>query len=365
METFLNILTYVGYIVVALLCLMFMIVIHESGHYATGKLLGFKINEFSIGFGPAIFKRKNKKTGELFAVRVIPLGGYCAFDGEEDAEEKPKEGSFNAMAPWKRIIVFFAGAFFNFVSAIIIISLFFMIYGDFMPKVTQVYELAGVEQVLQEGDEIIAVNGRSLYNLLNANDVVEKLQASGDSATLTVIRDGKEMEITAHRGNYTPCDKDGNPSRDEEGNIIVKSGYGIGIGEFVRYKFGFFESIGRAFVFSFKVVGTLFSTIGKLFTGALAVKGSLGGPISTITAIATVTRAGFDAVMYVICVLSATLAITNLLPLPALDGSKIVFTLIEWIRKKPLNRKVENIIHTVGLIALFSLTILLDIINLV
>ena len=77
------------------------------------------------------------------------------------------------------------------------------------------------------------------------------------------------------------------------------------------------------------------------------------------------TRAGFDAVMYVICVLSATLAITNLLPLPALDGSKIVFTLIEWIRKKPLNRKVENIIHTVGLIALFSLTILLDIINLV
>lgn len=363
MSTFLNILTYIGYILVALLCLMFMIVVHETGHYVTGKLLGFKINEFAIGFGPAIFKRKSKKSDEVFSIRCVPLGGYCAFDGEEDENDMPKEGSFNAKEPWKRIIVFIAGAFFNFVSAIIIISIFFMAYGDFMPKVTNVYELEGAEQVFQQGDEIIEVNGKSLYSLLNASDLIDKLNKAGDSATLTIIRDGEKMDIEVHRGSFTPLDEDGNPVRDESGNIVVQQGFGISIGEYVRYRFGFFESIGRAFVFSFKVVGVLFTTLGQLFTGGLAIKGNLGGPITTITTIAAVSRGGFDAVMYVICVLSATLAVTNLLPLPALDGSKVVFTTIEWVRGKPVNRKVENIIHVVGLFVLFALTIILDIVN--
>ena len=411
MEAFLNVLEYIGYIIVAILCLMFMIVVHESGHYAAGKLLGFKIEEFSIGFGPHIFKRKNKKTGEVFAIRWVPLGGYCAFYGEEYTDDKKKDNkeveeapsdvfdelneadadnldananndanntavadtidtekkplSFNEQKPWKRIIVFIAGALFNYLSAIILISIYFMAFGDYSPIVTKVYDDIGVgiEQNFEVGDEILRVNGKSLYTLNDMYDLNKKLKKAGDTAVITLKRDGKIIDVTVNKGTFTPTDDKGTALRDEAGNVIVQSGFGIGIGQYGRVKFGFFESIGRAFVFSFKLVALLFTTIGQLFTGALAIKGNIGGPITTIGTIAMVSRVGFDAVLYAICAMSSTLAVMNLLPLPALDGSKVVFTLIEWVRGKPITRKVENTIHAVGLFLLFGLTILFDILN--
>ena len=127
-----DVFSYIGYIIIALLALMLMIVVHESGHYLAGKLFKFNIDEFSIGFGPAIFKKRNKKNGELFAIRCIPLGGYCAFHGEDEEDEdkkvetenfslysevdqmnNPKKVGFNEQAPWKRLIVQFAGAGFK------------------------------------------------------------------------------------------------------------------------------------------------------------------------------------------------------------------------------------------------------------
>ena len=137
--------TYIGYVIVAVLALMAMIVIHELGHYTAGKLLGFKIDEFAIGFGPAIIKKRNKKTGELFTLRPFPIGGFCAFHGEdadgamldEDGNQiKDENGNivkdpdaFNNQKPWKRLIVLFSGAFMNFLSAIVIITIYFTAYG--------------------------------------------------------------------------------------------------------------------------------------------------------------------------------------------------------------------------------------------
>lgn len=132
---------YIGYVLLALLALMAMIVVHELGHYTAGKLLGFKIDEFAIGFGPKIFKRKNKKTGELFSIRPFPIGGFCAFHGEDadgalldenGNQVKDANGNiikdpdaFNNQKPWKRLIVLFSGAFMNFLSAILIITIYF------------------------------------------------------------------------------------------------------------------------------------------------------------------------------------------------------------------------------------------------
>ena len=135
--------TYIGYILLALVGLMIMITVHEFGHYLAGRLLGFKIEEFSIGFGPAFFKRKSKKTGQLFALRMLPLGGYCAFH-ENDDDPTDKE-SFNAHKPWKRLIVLFSGALFNFVGAIIIVTVYFTAYGQLLPVVTDTFALAGGE----------------------------------------------------------------------------------------------------------------------------------------------------------------------------------------------------------------------------
>ena len=103
----------IGYVLLAIVILLFMITIHELGHYTAGKILKFKINEFSVGFGKTLFS-KTKKNGEVFSIRLIPLGGYCAFEGEDTANEN--SDSFNAQAPWKRLIVLFSGAFFNFLS---------------------------------------------------------------------------------------------------------------------------------------------------------------------------------------------------------------------------------------------------------
>lgn len=352
----LEIFSWIGYFLIALLCLMFMITIHEAGHYAFGKMLGFDIDEFSIGFGPALFKHKSKKTGELFAIRAIPIGGYCAFYGEEqDKEETNGKKSFNSHAPWKRIIVFIAGAAFNFISAIILITIFFMAYGDYMPKIAVAFDAAdGIENVLQADDVILKVNGKSVYSMLDTAAFAKALDKSGEKANLTVLREGEKVEITAEKKYHAYVNDDGSTEN--------RLGYGVTYG-FERYKFGFFQSIGRAFVFIFKAVGTLFATLGSLFTGAIGVKESLGGTGTAIAMLMNLSKSGFDSIMYAVCVLSATLAVTNMLPIPALDGSKVVFTTIEWIRGKPINRRVENIIHTVGIVVLFGLMIVLDLIH--
>ena len=143
----LSILTTAGGIILAIFALMFMITIHEAGHYVVGKLLKFKINEFSIGFGPAIFQ-KTKANGEIFSIRVFPLGGYCAFEGED--EENQSEGAFNAQKPWKRLVVLFGGVFFNFIFGVITSVAYLSMAAYTLPEVI---ELApGNTNPFQKGD---------------------------------------------------------------------------------------------------------------------------------------------------------------------------------------------------------------------
>lgn len=345
-----------GYFLLALLCLMFMIVVHESGHMIAGRLLGFKIDEFAVGFGPSIAKYTGRKSQIKYSLRCIPVGGYCAFHGEDSQEAADTDKlNFNAQKPWKRIIVFIAGALFNFISAILIISVFFMAYGDIMPTVSETYEFSdGGGQTLKTGDIILEVNGKSIYTISNNLELVNMLNKTGGEAELTLSRDGNMQKVFIRRGKFTV--------HDDLGNEETKEGYGFSYA-LSQYKFGFFSAIGRAFVFCFKIIGVLFSTLGAIFTGALGVGEGLGGTATAIGTIMEMSRGGFGNVMYVICVMSATIGVFNLMPLPALDGSKVVFTLIEWVRGKPINRRVENIIHTVGLVLLLALTVTLDLVH--
>lgn len=358
--TFSEVMKWIGYVLVALLCLMFMIVVHEFGHFIVGKLLGFKIDEFAVGFGPAIVKYNSKKSGILFSFRCLPLGGYCAFHGETDSENKElTKDDFNYHKPWKRILVFIAGAGFNLLSAVILCTIFFMSYGEMMPKVSAVYQFedVSIQQNLQVGDIIIAVGGKSIYTTASPNDLVNKINKYEDNINLTIVRDGEEMDIVVRRSEYV--------NKDSEGNDNRIRGIAITVGEYVGYRFGFVTALGRSFVFIVKLFGTIFMAIGSIFTGVIGVGEAVGGTVTAIQQIAMVSQAGFRGVLFAVCALSANIAIMNLLPIPALDGSHVVFTAIEWIRGKPLNRKVENIIHTVGLICLFLLAIVLDIVHFV
>ena len=345
-------------IFIAIIALMVMIMVHESGHYLAGKLLKFKINEFSIGFGPKLFSKKNKKSGEVFSIRLIPLGGFCAFEGED--QESKVEGDFNGQKPWKRIIVLLAGVTFNFISALLILTILFSTYGYTLPKVSSLNQPVGITaQGFAEGDIIYSVNGKKVYSVIETN-VGSLMSEAPDECKAVVIRDGEKTEITVCRADFY------SESVDEEGNVKVETyrGFGINIA-YDYYRMNFFESCGRSFVFIWQLIILTFKTIGGLFTGAVGLKGSVGGTVTSVAAMGKVTMTlGFRGVLLMFGIMSASVALMNALPFPALDGCRVIFVLIEWIFGKPINRKVEAIIHTVGLIILFAFAIICDILNL-
>ncbi|MBR1748136.1 MAG: site-2 protease family protein [Clostridia bacterium] len=363
--TFADVMETIGYVAIALLCLTFMVVVHESGHYFAGKLLGFKITEFAIGFGPRIIKITNKKNGEIFSVRPIPLGGFCRFYGEDGEEEE--EGAFNAQKPWKRLIVLFAGAFCNLLSSFILITLIFTFYGQLLPTVVSVSDESYVaqEHILEEGDVILRVNGRAV-NILMQEDLTNAFsRISGtEMGTFTILRNGEKKTVEVKRSDIYQKDADGNLVYDENGNVKTYSAFGF-VSSIQYVRLDFFTALGRSFSYGFFLVYKILWLLGALFTGGIKFSESAGGPITVISAISDSARTGFGSLAYVVCLVSANLAVMNLLPLPSLDGSRMVFTIIEWIRGKPINRRVEAAIHTVGIVLLFAVAILADLLQLV
>ncbi|MGN1201059.1 MAG: site-2 protease family protein, partial [Candidatus Caccovivens sp.] len=148
------------YILLAVVILLFMVLIHEFGHYVAGKILKFKITEFSVGFGFPIFSKTNKKTGEKFSLRIFPLGGYCAFEGEDDDKESASPTAFNNQKPWKRIIVFLAGVTANFLTAIIFSWVLLSTIGYDVPQVAR--DVTYNENVFMEGDVITHIDGQKI-----------------------------------------------------------------------------------------------------------------------------------------------------------------------------------------------------------
>lgn len=363
--SFLQVMQMTGYIFLALMSLTLMVVIHELGHYIAGKALGFKIVEFGIGFGPAIFKKKNKKNGEIFSIRPIPIGGFCQFEDEQEDSNSPS--AFNNQKPWKRIVVLLAGALSNFISGLILIIIFFNVYGQILPSVNQVFDDSVNVNSLKTGDVFIKVNNKNV-NILESKDLDRYFNKNSDQIRVKILRQGKIIELNLKKSNYKSRihDKDGKliVEKDLEGNDVIKFGYGFNT-YISPQKLPFKTSIGNAFSFMFFVVYKIFSLLGSLFTGKLPFKGSVGGPITTISVMANAGKASFSSLMYIICLLSANLAVFNLLPIPALDGSKILFTFIEWIFKKKISRKVETVLSIIGLVLLLGLAIFADLFNLI
>ena len=351
-----NVLSGIIYIIIALLILMLMITIHELGHYTAGKLLKFKINEFSIGFGKALFQ-KDLKSGEKFSIRLIPLGGYCAFEGEDENSDVP--GAFNSQKCWKRLIVLFFGAFFNFLSAILFSIVLLMAVGNGVPYVSGVEaEINGASNpnaiVLQKDDIILSVNGEKptflnggITQLLGKYDIDEEVE-------LAIKRDGSVLSepIIIKKISYITYDDFGNPV--ETGVVGIQTGL-------VQYSFG--EALAKCVPFCFETAWECLVILGKLIVGQYGLN-DIGGPITTVKVIAKASSISLKNVLLLIPIIAVNLAVFNLLPIPSLDGCRMLFVLIEWIRKKPINRELENKIHTIGLIVLFAFVIIVDLLQL-
>lgn len=430
--TFSDIMKNAGGVLAAVAVLLAMVTIHEFGHYLAGKILGFKINEFSVGFGPAIFKKRSKKTGELFALRVVPLGGYCAFDGEDEADEEteksnedkknapdepfsemaetgesgekagslraeeiaeenqaqsgkesesdypePKGIRFNDQPPWKRIIVLLAGATMNYLLGLLLIFVMFVSVGRPMysvvkekPDKNEEAAANGVrsslfldtqdgeaeENGLCTGDVIVRIEGKKVYLI---SDYLSALKGknAGDTAKIEVLRE-ENGERVSRIVQVTLA------VSSSEFDALTKTGYMVrSLGVYALAPVTQWEGFGRAagdsFAYSFKEAGMVLSSLGQLITGKIPLK-SMGGPITTIRITSQQATSGWLSFLNIASFIGVNLAVFNLLPIPALDGSKIVFCIIEWIRKKPINRKVEAMIHFIGIIVLFGFAILVD-----
>lgn len=413
------------YILLALLILMVLITVHEFGHYLAGKLFKFKINEFSIGFGKTIYK-KTRADGEIFSIRLLPLGGYCAFEGED--EENPGHDAFNSKPAWQRLIVLFSGVFFNFVFGILTSAIYLMVAGYGVPVISSARNEM-LAQGFQIGDKIVAVNNRKLEAYRPISDLLADY-ADDNSVVFTVERNGEKQKLEIQRINIengyfyvsdssslkdnlyilngelhqaysldsfaqdiinasvetTIDDKqipqlsqkfytknDGGeyveitPTKLVEDGIITYAKAGSTFG-FVYYqtaeKYGFFESLGKAWPFAFYICKVILVALGGIFTGATALS-ELGGTLTTISTIAEFSAINPIIILYLFPMLSLNLAIFNILPIPALDGARMCFVLWEAITKKPVNRKVEGWIHTIGLFVLLGLVIFLDVYHLI
>lgn len=425
---FVSVMQSVWHVILAFLVLMFMVLIHETGHYTAGKIFNFQINEFSIGMGPKIFS-KTKKNGEVFSLRLLPLGGYCAFEGEGEDKDNPR--AFNNQKPWKRLIVLFSGAFFNFISAILIAIVAISCYGDTVAVIGTVYDYApSSNQQLQSDDIIYKINGKRVFVLDNIGrymdseemeftvlrpqqdsngatvyeeislkgikkqnyfssvltkvekelysgtrklvqgDTIYKLNgvslcahgdferalnlSNGDKVTLTVIGGDGDYDYVVDKSLFTD-----NILNAQES---AYSGVGMSVG-YAKHVFSFGESLARAVPYCGEVGMLVLRTLGGLITGAVGID-QVGGPITTISMTSQVVATGFGNVLTLIVLISVNLAVFNLLPVPALDGCQMIFVLIEWIARKPINRKVQSYINGIGLVVLIILMVLIDILKL-
>lgn len=400
----------VGSVVLAVLILLAMITVHEFGHYLAGKLLHFRIDEFSVGFGPALFKRKSKKTGELFALRLIPLGGYCAFAGEEGAPEgetavedrtpaggeegaphcesgeaapqngaeRDRSGFFTEKKPWQRIVVLVSGALMNYLLALVLLIVCFFAYGQTLLAVYEVQPSQEIpaEYCLQDRDIFLEAEGEKLYLTTDLARVLNG-KHGGDMIAMRVSRvvgtDGNGRSLREEKEIRVMLRGDVSVNNSADLNDVWRA---LGIrseenedGESfllanASYRFTFGETLGRGLVYSFKIAGSIFQVLGELLTGKLGIS-ALGGPVTTIAVTSQIAGRSLRGFLEIAGYIGVNLAVFNLLPIPALDGSKVVFTLIEWIRKKPVSRKVEAVIHAVGFVLLLGFAVLVDILQFV
>lgn len=353
--SFSSVMMSILYIFLAICILLLMILIHEFGHYSAGKLLGFKVEEFAVGFGKPIYK-KTKKNGEVFSLRLFPLGGFCAFAGETD--DSPDPQAFNRQKPWKRLIVLFAGVFFNFLSAIIFSFILLVSFGYEIPQINSISSTSINYGIIENGDAVYKINGESIDFVKDASfgSLIRKALNEDDfeqKMTFTIKRDGKMQDIIV---NTVPVE-DATNEEDKIISLIVL--FDLENNGITSYKSTFGEALGECWTFSFRWVAKIFIILGDLFTGGVAAN-QIGGPVATIATIANVTQQSFANIFVLLPLIAINLAVFNILPIPALDGAHMVFILIEWIRRKPIKREVQNTIHNVGLIVLLAFVVLVD-----
>lgn len=421
-------------IITGILILSLMMLIHELGHYITGRILGFKIIEFSIFMGPVVFSKTSKKTGIKYSLKLLPIGASVRFVGEEDMGEEASADpdSFNEKAIWKRAVVLITGPGVNIISGILALTILFSSIGFVTTKVSEteknsqasiagimpgekVVELNGVKintsvdfamemsfipeenqalvklkdpktkeirdvtmipekktgyflgitinmqeeegglliidvdpnsnegsPVLKEGDILLDVEG---FSMLKDNEKTSKIinDSKGNPVKVRILRDDKEIIVTPKpmiREHYSPR------------------------GIYFEPDEGFLVSVQESFKYTVSIIKLTFKSLAKIFTGKIAAKDSLSGPVGVVNLIGSTVNADVPFadkmadLLWMFALISLNLGVFNLLPIPALDGSHLLLLGVEKIRGKRLSNKVQSIIVVIGFALIIGLAIM-------
>lgn len=337
------------YIVIAIIAFGFLIAIHELGHFTAAKAFGVKVIEFSMGMGPRLFKKQGKET--MYSLRALPIGGSCLMEGED--EETPDPRSFTAQKRWKRFIILVAGAFMNFLTGAVIVLILVSqasgFVGNTVTELADGFPLKG-DNGLMIGDKIISVNDEKIYY---RTDLLTFLSLAGDKPVdLVVLRNGEKITL-----NDFPL-----KPREYTENGVTSLRYGI---SFNRIDATIGEKLKYTGYQTLNYVRLTRVSLSMLFSGAAGLK-DLSGPVGIVSAINQVgqdqtatTAEKLINVANFCAFIAVTLAVMNLLPIPALDGGRIFFMavtfVIEKISRKHIDPKYEGYIHTAGFVLLLGL----------
>ena len=339
------------YIIIAILIFGVLVATHELGHFAAAKLSGVKVNEFAVGMGPALLKWGKGET--LYSLRALPIGGFCALEGDDEESTDPR--SFGRAAWWKKIIILCAGAAMNFLTGLVIIA---VLYAPATGFRAEVYggplEGYGTENCgLLAGDRFLSVDGHRVLVYGNARFFLDR---AGETIDFVVERDGRRLEL---RDVHLPYQE----RTDENGNFTRLRGLTMAS---TADPTDFFGKLAYAWNTAIDLVRTVWISLGDMVTGAVGLR-DLSGPVGIVNMMGQVGSQSptlFDAAWnlgYLAALIAVNLAVMNLLPLPALDGGRVFFLalngLLYGLFRKKIDARYEGYVHLAGLAALMCLMV--------
>ncbi len=341
------------YIIVGILLFGVLVAVHEGGHFLSAKLLGVRVNEFAIGMGPALFSRKKGET--TYSLRLLPIGGYCAMEGEDDDSDDP--GSFSNKAPWRKLIILVAGSFANLLAGFLIVALMFAHVGSFaVPVVADFAEgfpCAGASGLLP-GDRILSINGQKVWVYA---DVTAYLSAAKGRETMDLVveRNGEKLE----RKDLPITLRD----YQVDGETVQR--YGI---NFTVQEANFPAVMKQSFDTCCYFAKAVWSGLRMLVSGQVGLQ-DMSGPVGIVSYLGEAgnqggsVSAGLQNVFYIIALIAVNLAIMNMLPIPALDGGRVFLLLVSeavfLFTRRRLDGKYEAYLNGLGfaLLMLFMLAV--------
>lgn len=315
-------------VIYAAILFVLLIFPHELGHFLVAKAVGVRVNEFAFGMGPALYKKQKGET--LYAIRLVPVGGYCAMEGEDGDSED--ERSFGKKPAWAKIAVLLAGAGMNMLIAVLVLTIMAGITGTPTTSIEEVQKGSpAYEAGIREGDRITAVNEKDIEEWTEVQEEIGKAEGKID---ITLEREGSSFSASVI------------PEKSEDGRLII--------GIMADREHHVLSSVKNGFITTGNMVMVIFKSVEMLITGEVSPT-ELAGPVGIMTMVSDTGTYGLSYFGFLVAFISVNLAIMNLLPFPALDGGRILFVIIRGITGKKITDEMEGKIHMLGMVLLLAL----------